>query len=178
MGFVARFHRPFRHRSSLRRGVQVDIAPARPPWFARCLIFLDRCALRLGRSPRLPAEHALGRQGEELAYWFLRERGYTIVSRNFRSPGIHGELDLIAWQDQQLIFIEVKTRQVAEESSAEAAVTLDKQLHLIRMARAYMRRRRYRGPFRFDVVAVYAGPTPELVLYRDAFRVRERPHRN
>jgi putative endonuclease len=127
--------------------------------------------LRFGPS-RIPANLA-GAWGEQVAYWCLRQRGYTIVARNFRLPGREGELDLIAFegQPQELVFIEVKTRTQVDQFPAEDAVNAEKRRHLIRLARAYRRRRRYDGPYRFDVVAVYGPHTerPRIDLFRAAF---------
>ncbi|HVA89115.1 MAG TPA: YraN family protein [Chloroflexota bacterium] len=124
-------------------------------------------------QPRAAA-HVTGARGEQIAYWSLRQHGYTIVARNFRLPGREGELDLIAFEGKPpaLVFVEVKTRTRAGRFSAEDAVDVDKRRHLIRLARAYRRRRGYDGEYRFDVVAIY-GPeksVPRIELYRDAFR--------
>ena len=140
---------------------------------------------RLGRLPRRlshpwrrgqprVAAHVTGARGEQIAYWSLRQHGYTIVARNFRLPGREGELDLIAFEGQPpaLVFVEVKTRSRAGRFAAEDAVDADKRRHLIRLARAYRRRRGYDGEYRYDVVAIY-GPeksVPRIELYRDAFR--------
>ena len=135
------------------------------------LVQLDVWATRLGRQPVIPASHALGRAGEELAYWFLRNQGYTILARNYRRPPHPGEIDLIAWDAMTLVFVEVKTRAARGEYPAEQSVNCDKRRHLIRLARAYARRRGIAG-YRFDVVAVYGPelPRPEIVLHRDDFR--------
>ena len=50
----------------------------------------------------------LGRQGEEAAAVFLKEAGYAILVRNFRTP--RGEIDIVAGTGQTVAFIEVKTR--------------------------------------------------------------------
>lgn len=125
-------------------------------------------------QPKLVPAHATGARGEVIAYWSLRQHGYTIVARNLRLPGREGELDLIAYQGKppELVFIEVKTRTATGQVPAEDSVDVDKRQHLIRLARTYRRRRGYDGKFRFDVVAVYGpeGKTPRIELYRDAFQ--------
>ncbi|MGH3183229.1 MAG: YraN family protein [Streptosporangiaceae bacterium] len=135
-------------------------------------------ARRLGRAPGILPIHALGQRGEELAYWSLRERGYTIVARNYgRKAGQatpQGELDLIAYEGSPptLVFIEVKTREREGKFDAAGAVDVVKRSHLQRVARSYRRRRGLSGPYRFDVVVIY-GPEdaqPRIQLYRDAFR--------
>jgi len=134
---------------------------------------LSRAAELARCAPRSLPIHALGQRGEDLAYWSLRRHGYTIVARNLRLPGQEGELDLIAFEGRppSLVFIEVKTRSHEGQFAAEDAVDEAKRQHLIRMARAYRRRRSHRGPYRFDVVAIY-GPDddrPRITLHRGAF---------
>ncbi len=117
------------------------------------------------------AEAAFGAQGEELAYWYLRERGFTLVARNYRHAGVGGEVDLIGWDGGTLVFVEVKTRQSGEVRQAEDAVDRDKRHHLVAAARDYRRRARVEAPCRFDVVSVYprAGGGPVVEHFRDAF---------
>ena len=59
------------------------------------------------RRRSLVANH--GRMGEDLAHRYLRGRGCTVVARNYRPPSGHGEIDLVAWQGENLVFVEVKT---------------------------------------------------------------------
>lgn len=131
---------------------------------------LDRIALSLGRAPAVPAHLATGRKGEELAYFFLRKQGYTMVARNFRTPRRRGEIDLIGWEKDVLCFVEVKTRSSREVKPAEAAVDPAKRDELRAMANDYMRLLKQRPQFRFDIVSVYVeGGEPELTLFRGAF---------
>ena len=51
-----------------------------------------------------------GIRGETYAYWYLRRHGYTGVARNFRSPSVKGEIDLVGYDGKVLAFVEVKTR--------------------------------------------------------------------
>lgn len=134
---------------------------------------LLRASARQRGPARRPAD-PIGARGEQIAYWSLRQHGYTIVARNFRLAGREGELDLVAFEGKPpgLVFVEVKTRTQAGLVPAAEAVDADKRRHMIRLARAYRRRRGHNGPYRFDVVAVY-GPLerrPRIELYRDAFR--------
>jgi len=73
------------------------------------LRLLDWLAERILAPEKTAAHHRTGRRGEEAAYFYLRRIGYTMVARNFRSPRCRGEIDLIAWEDNTLCFIEVKT---------------------------------------------------------------------
>lgn len=146
--------------------------PLRPRLFRGLLRRLEGIAHRLGRAPGKPESHSIGQYGEDLAYWFLREQGYTIVARNYRRPPLRGEIDLIAWEGDTLVFVEVKTRAVSGETAPEQAVHRDKRLQLVRVARYYRRRRGVRSRFRYDIVAIRhaGGRQAEVELHRDAFR--------
>ena len=61
------------------------------------------------RRRRYPANH--GRIGEDLAHRYLRDHGCTVVARNYRRAAGPGEIDLIAWHGDRLVFVEVKTRE-------------------------------------------------------------------
>src|SRR5574341_1119063 len=82
-----------------------------------------------------------GIRGETYAYWYLRRQGYTVVSRNYRVPHRHGEIDLIGWDDDVLAFVEVKTRTTSTGGPPEDAVDHAKQRHVVGMAEDYLRRR-------------------------------------
>lgn len=161
-----------RARRRLRLGPHGQPAALQRPWFGRLLGGLDRLAAGLhgGRKRYIP--HELGARGEEIAYWYLRRQGYTIVARNYRRPPQRGEIDLVAWERQTLVFVEVKTRNEEAEFAAERAVDQDKRSQLVAMARHWRHRHDHQGPFRFDVVTVLApdAPAPAITLHRDAFR--------
>ena len=109
------------------------------------------------------AHFALGRRGEELAAAYLDQQGYAIVAANFTLPVgrnlrgvmVNAEIDLVAYDQETLCFVEVKTRASDWFAPPEANVDLRKQRQITRAARAY---RRLFGledtPFRFDVVSV------------------------
>ena len=135
--------------------------------------FLDRFA---GKSA-LPAHLLTGVRGEDEAYFYLRELGFRVVARDFRSPRRRGDVDLIAWEGETLCFIEVKTRSRRAFKPAEAAVDAEKRAAVSAVAQEYLRSvalARGKSPqFRFDVVSIYLesnGP-PAITLFRDAFRM-------
>ncbi len=133
---------------------------------------LDAAARLLHRAPASPKRAATGRSGEEEAYFYLRQQGYVMVARNFRSPRRHGEIDLIGWDGNVLCFIEVKTRSSSKVMPAEAAVDHEKQHDLAAVAREYLRRVEGQPEFRFDIVSVFVenpATPPEITLFRNAF---------
>ncbi len=121
------------------------------------------------------SDSAFGAEGEELAYWYLRERGFTIVARNYRRAGLGGEVDLIGWDGGTLVFVEVKARHSAEVRRAEDAVDREKRRHLVAAGRDYRRRAQVQAPHRYDVISIYSQPAggPVVEHFRDAFTEAE-----
>jgi putative endonuclease len=95
----------------------------------------------------------LGRGGERAAARLLRRRGYKVLARNYRCR--HGEIDIVAFEGGEIVFVEVKTRLTDEKGSALEAVTASKQRKLARVAEQFLAERGLEDhPCRFDVVAV------------------------
>ena len=121
-----------------------------------------------------PAHLVTGTRGEDAAYFYLREQGYTMVARNFRSPRHRGEIDLIGWDGEILCFIEVKTRSEKGMVPAEFAVDGAKRSLLRATARDYLRRLKSAPAVRFDVVSLYfhnENQSPEITLFKNAFPI-------
>ena len=110
---------------------------------------------------RADPRHHLGRLGEDLAVAHLERLGYEIVARNHRTR--FGELDIVARDDDTLVFCEVKTRRgrgVPWEN-----LGLSKRQQVRRMARAYLSDvpDRPRLPnLRFDAIGVVIDPRGRL----------------
>lgn len=134
---------------------------------------LDSFARILPSKDSGPQHLHTGRRGEEAAYFYLREHGYVIIARNYRSPRSRSELDLVGWDGTTLCFIEVKTRTTRNVMPAEAAVDAEKQRDLSRVSREFLRKIKGDPPFRFDIVSVYleTGPVPDIGLFKDAFTI-------
>src|SRR5689334_5205760 len=134
---------------------------------------LDALARFLPGKNSGPAHLETGRRGEDEAYFYLRQQGYVIIARNYRSPRSRSELDLVGWDASTLCFIEVKTRTTRNIMPAETAVDAEKQRDLSRVAREFLRKIKGDPPFRFDIVSVYleAGPKPDIGLFKDAFTI-------
>jgi putative endonuclease len=115
---------------------------------------------------------ALGADGEEEACRLLRGRGYRVLERNYRTRW--GELDAVALEAGELVFVEVRSRSTGEFGSGAESVGPAKQRQLVRMAQMYMSDRRVppERVCRFDVVEMQ--PLPEGgwrgSVVRDAFQ--------
>ncbi len=123
-------------------------------------------------EPKVPdARQILGREGEAAAEEALRAAGLRIVERRFRSR--QGEIDLVAMDADVLVFVEVKTRRGVSHGTPREAVHRGKQARLVRVALAYLARRRLlESRCRFDVVEVLwdASGRPRVEHIADAFR--------
>lgn len=105
-------------------------------------------------------KQALGRWGEAEAARYLTARGYRILGRNLRTP--YGEIDILAQQSDQLVFVEVKTRTSRTFGNPEEAVTPRKQEHLLASALYYLQENPdLPSDWRVDVLAIYC-PAPGL----------------
>lgn len=134
---------------------------------------LDAAAARLLPRTKERASHLVtGGRGEEEVYFYLRQRGYVMVARNWRSPRRKGEIDLIGWDGDTLCFVEVKTRTSRDIMPPEAAVDAEKRHDLSLVAREYLRRVEGQPSVRFDIVSVYYGSeavAPSITLFKNAF---------
>ncbi len=93
-----------------------------------------------------------GAMGEILAARFLRDKGYGILSSNYRCR--FGEIDIIASDKRYLVFVEVKTRREDSRYLPREAVTVTKQRKLLQTAAMYMSRFPMNLQPRFDVIEV------------------------
>lgn len=122
---------------------------------------------RFADARRYRRQGNLGRHGEDLAHRWLRRNGFTVVARNWRPPQGGGEIDIIAWERETLVFVEVKTRASGEWSAPERQIDADKIRALRRVARDYVRRSGAdESCVRFDVISITGAKIEHL---RDAF---------
>jgi putative endonuclease len=114
----------------------------------------------------------LGEEGERLAEEFLRKLGCKILRRNWHSR--LGEIDLIARDGDEVVFVEVKLRTTANWGDPQEAVSLSKQRSICLAASEFADRNRLHGhTLRFDVVAVLLPDdgAAEIRHYKDAFPI-------
>jgi putative endonuclease len=94
-----------------------------------------------------------GKHCEYLAKTYLEAHGYSIVDMNYRTP--FGEIDIIAEENQSVVFIEVKARRSVRYGGAKYAVHLKKQQKMIQSALFYLQQTKQSHiKFRFDVAAI------------------------
>lgn len=138
-------------------------------------------AKQRNREPK-PDHLRTGERGEDLAYFYLCERGYTIVARRWHAARLRGDLDLVGWDGETLVIFEVKTRTARDLAPAETAIDAAKQSMLRRMALSYRRRLpepwRNLVPLRLDAVSVYDLPSgAEFEHFQNAFPLLVAPRR-
>lgn len=115
------------------------------------------------------AEHnILGKKGEQLAVDHLIEKGYRIVETNWRKHKF--ELDIIAQDKNELVFIEVKTRSTSFFGNPEEAVIPAKMKHLQEGANCYIELMEVDLDCRFDVISIVLNATHQEINHiKDAF---------
>ncbi len=118
----------------------------------------------------------LGDRGEREAARFLKKLGYRILERQYRDR--FGEIDLIALDGKQIVFVEVKTRRSADTGQPFEAVDRQKQQKLTSVALAWLKKhRRLEQAARFDVVSIVwpeDESPPQVEHFRHAFEATGR----
>ena len=110
---------------------------------------------------------ASGRRGEDLAHRYLQRQGYIVIARNYRVGSGEGEADIVAWDGDVLVIVEVKSRESAEYGPPERAIGPEKRAHMRRVAREFVLRLELPWErVRFDIAAVLFTNPPQISLYR------------
>ena len=94
----------------------------------------------------------LGKQGEDGASLYLEENGYKILNRNWKTGA--KEIDIIAENDDFIIFVEVKTRSEDYLEHPRTAVMASKQKTIIKVADQYIRQYNVDKECRFDIITI------------------------
>lgn len=98
--------------------------------------------------------HEFGKIGEEIATKYLKQNNYKIIERNFRCK--QGEIDIIAKEKEEIVFIEVKTRSNIMYGRPSEAVNEAKQKHIKRAAKYYVYLNHLENCYiRLDVIELY-----------------------
>lgn len=116
----------------------------------------------------------LGKSGEEAAVSLLKNKGYKILARNYRTK--LGEIDIIAKDKDTVCFVEVKTRTCDKFGLPAEAVFISKQKQIARAALIFLKENNLlEHNARFDVVSIMTGKeNPKIDLIKNAFELDER----
>lgn len=124
----------------------------------------------------MPSEKTkFGQIGEKSAAKYLKNKGYTILEFNFQNNSGRrlGEIDIIAKDKEEIVFVEVKTREMKKYGSTlpEENITRSKLHKLTRIAQAYLRQKNLNLiPYRFDAISVW------LDLTKKAAKIKHISH--
>jgi putative endonuclease len=153
------------------RSDQAECEHAIRPWFWHQWFWRLTDALRQAKQRKiLNPDAALGRRGEDLAHRYLRQAGLTILARNYRTPNLSGEIDIVARDRDTIVFIEVKARTSAEYGAPDRAIDSEKERRIMTAARHYASQTGTDWDHvRFDIVSIVFGKPPTVSHYADAF---------
>jgi len=116
----------------------------------------------------MATHNELGILGEEIATRYLLKKNYKILDRNWRWK--KKELDIIAFDKEFLVFIEVKTRMFGALENPKDAVTKKKQRFIIEGANAYIEAKDLHNEVRLDVISVIVKGNENIIEHiEDAF---------
>ena len=108
---------------------------------------------RRNEKMKLHIKKEFGNTGEDIATEYLEKQGYIILERNFYCK--QGEIDIIAKDKNEVVFVEVKSRSNVGYGLPSEAVTKQKIKHLCRAARYFLYKNKMFNEFiRFDVVEI------------------------
>lgn len=113
----------------------------------------------------------IGNEAEELACAYLESKGWTILDRNYFFE--HAEVDIVAYDETAIVFVEVKMRSNTRFGHPQEYVTEEKAALVFKAAEAWIYERKMDGsPVRFDVVAILQerGKAPDFTHLVDAYR--------
>jgi len=100
----------------------------------------------------ISSKRLLGQKGEDIAVNFLKKRGYKIVDRNWSNQ--YGEIDIIAENKNNLVFIEVKSKN-KNQILPETKIDFLKKKKLIKMIKFYLTKNNFlERNFQIDIVVV------------------------
>lgn len=116
-----------------------------------------------------------GALGERLAVEYLKKKRYKILEKNYKNK--LGEIDVIARDGEEIVFIEVKTRPASPYLGGAVAVDARKQLHILRTAALYLSAKKPKLQPRFDVLELEVDRTSGKLVrvshYENAFSQTE-----
>ncbi|MEK7529539.1 MAG: YraN family protein [Patescibacteria group bacterium] len=107
----------------------------------------------------------LGKRGEQIAARYLQKRGYRVLARGWRGGGC--ELDIVALDGDEIVFVEVKTRKSTRMGFPEEAVNAKKVGHIERGAETWLHAHPEHARWRVDVVSIlWDDEEPQITHFR------------
>lgn len=94
----------------------------------------------------------IGKIGEKIAKEYLENKGYQVLEQNYQTK--YSEIDLICQKNEELVFVEVRTKTNERFGSPEETINRNKINKLIRATNAYTARRKWSGPYRIDAICI------------------------
>jgi len=111
----------------------------------------------------------IGKKAEDMAVTYLKRKGYRVIERNYSNK--IGEIDIIAFEGGQLVFIEVKARKSSAYGLPMESVNYRKQMKLRQVAQSYLKQHEMpEASCRFDVVSIILNENQsDIQLIKNAF---------
>lgn len=117
--------------------------------------------------------HETGKIGEDLVTKYLEQNGYKIIERNFECR--QGEIDIIAQDKKEIVFIEVKTRSNKNYGKPKEAVDRNKKKHIYKTLEFYVYINHLENEaIRIDVIEVYK-KQEKYIIHHIKNAITERP---
>jgi putative endonuclease len=99
------------------------------------------------------AAHDLGKLGEKISLHYLKNKNYKIIAKSYRQ--FRGEIDIVAYEQDTLVFVEVKTRKSRDYGFPEESVTFSKQRQIRKVAQGFLAKNNLQDvECRFDVISL------------------------
>ena len=117
-----------------------------------------------------PEHIVLGQKGEQFAAELMEKKGFKIIQRNWKMG--HLEMDIIAGNKKEIVFVEVKTRTSTFHGQPEEAVDILKRRRMVAAANAYIKYYKEDRNIRFDIIGILMtndGEIVEITHLEDAF---------
>ncbi len=110
-----------------------------------------------------------GNAGEQKACDYLITQGYTILERNWRTKG--GEIDIIAYKDKTLVFVEVKALPNGSPELLQTELNRGKLQRIVKSSKCFLlKHRQYSNSYvRYDVIVIDMPGMPDVYHIENAF---------
>jgi putative endonuclease len=111
----------------------------------------------------------LGKKGEKLAAEHLRKQGYSILAQNYRFSKL-AEVDIVATNDKEIVFVEVKTRASNYLNDPAVMVSRKKQKRIFKAADKFLKEKNVTLEWRFDIISIVMNESTTTIEHlEDAF---------